>query len=74
MKLRFKGKSGIIYCNTKKECERLNEVLMRNYKIKCDFYHAGLSYPKRSDIQEKWMKNELQVIIATIAFGMGINK
>ena len=59
LKLRFKGKCGIIYCISKKECERLNEVLRRNYKISCDFYHAGLSYPKRQEIQSKWMKNDL---------------
>jgi bloom syndrome protein len=45
-----------------------------NYKIKCDYYHADLSYPKRQQIQQQWMKGELQVIVATIAFGMGINK
>lgn len=71
---RFKGKSGIIYCISRKDCEKVCETLQRNYKIKCDFYHAELNYSKRQEIQSKWMKNEIQVIIATIAFGMGINK
>jgi bloom syndrome protein len=50
------------------------ETLRRNYKIKCDFYHAGVPQKQRSSIQAKWMNNEIQVIIATIAFGLGINK
>ena len=74
IKTRFKNKCGIIYCLTKKECERLAELLKRNYGVKCDFYHAEINYAKRQEIQQKWMDNEIQVIIATIAFGMGINK
>ena len=74
IKTRFKSKCGIIYCLTRKECERLAELLKRNYGVKCDFYHADINYSKRQEIQQKWMDNEIQVIIATIAFGMGINK
>lgn len=74
LKTRFQGKSGIIYCISRKECEKLAEILKYTYKIKCDYYHAELSYPKRKEIQEKWMRDEIQIIIATIAFGMGINK
>ena len=74
LKTRFKKKCGIIYCISRKDCEKLAEVLKRNYKIKCDFYHAELDYAKRVEIQQKWMSDEIQVIIATIAFGMGINK
>ena len=50
LKNRFKGRSGIIYCISRKECEKLSEVLKRNYQIKCDFYHAELAYNKRKDI------------------------
>ena len=74
LKTRFAGKSGIIYCVSRKDCERLAENLRRNHKIKCDFYHAELPYSRRQEIQRNWMNNEIQVIIATIAFGMGINK
>ena len=74
LRTRFKGKSGIIYCLSRKDCEHLSERLQIDHKIKCDYYHAELDYPKRSEIQAKWMKDEIQVIIATIAFGMGINK
>ena len=74
IKSRFKGKTGIIYCISRKDCEKLAETLKRNYKVKCDYYHAELNYTKRQDIQARWMRNDIQVIIATIAFGMGINK
>ena len=71
---RFRGKSGIIYCISRKDCERLSENLSRNYNIAVNYYHAELPYEARQEIQRKWMNNEIQVIVATIAFGMGINK
>jgi bloom syndrome protein len=52
----------------------LTDTLKRQYKIACDYYHAELPYRERQEIQRAWMKDEIQVIIATIAFGMGINK
>uniref|UniRef100_A0A0K0DJM0 DNA 3'-5' helicase n=1 Tax=Angiostrongylus cantonensis TaxID=6313 RepID=A0A0K0DJM0_ANGCA len=42
--------------------------------IRCLSYHAGLSNKMRDDVQNKWMKNEVPVIAATVAFGMGIDK
>ena len=74
MKTRFKNLSGIIYCVSRKNCEQLAQKLSQNFKIKCDFYHADLPMRRRNEIQRKWMTDEIQVIIATIAFGMGINK
>jgi len=59
LRTRFKGKSGIIYCLRRKDCEKLSEVLNQEYKIKCDYYHADLSIAKRSEIQSKWMKDEI---------------
>lgn len=44
LQTRFKNKSGIIYCVSRKDCEKLAETLKRNYKIACDFYHAELPY------------------------------
>ena len=41
---RFKGESGIIYCLSRKDCEKLSETLKRNYKVKCDYYHADLPF------------------------------
>ena len=47
---RFKGKCGIIYCISRKDCEKLAENLKRNYRIACDFYHADLPYARRAEI------------------------
>ena len=74
LKTRFKNKCGIIYCISRKDCEKLAETLKRNYNIKCDYYHAEMTYKKRQEVQSNWMQGEILVIVATIAFGMGINK
>jgi len=73
LKGKYKGQSGIIYAHSRKECEDLNEKLVEN-GIKSNYFHAGLSAKKRNEIQTGWIDNELQVIVATIAFGMGIDK
>lgn len=66
--------TGIIYCLSKDECSHLAKVLKRTYKIKADFYHSEVAQEKKLEIHEKWRSGELQVIVATIAFGMGIDK
>lgn len=71
---KFKNKSGLIYCLSRKDCEKLCHKLQNNYNIKCEFYHADIPITRRNQIQEDWMNDEVQVIVATIAFGMGINK
>ncbi|AFM98637.1 ATP-dependent DNA helicase RecQ [Encephalitozoon hellem ATCC 50504] len=63
---------GIIYCTSKKECEMISDRLKKY--MKTAFYHAGLSKNERNSVQEKWNKGEFKVIVATIAFGMGIDK
>ncbi|CAG7822773.1 unnamed protein product [Allacma fusca] len=70
---RFPKQSGIIYCLTIKDCEEVSEKL-RTFKIRAARYHAQLEPEKRTEIQKKWYNNEVQVIVATVAFGMGINK
>ena len=50
LKTRFKDKSGIIYCISRKDCEKLSETLKKNYRIKCEFYHAEMSYKKRAEV------------------------
>ena len=68
-----KGKSGIIYCLSRKKVEEIAEVLILN-DIKALPYHAGLDAKKRADTQDKFLTEDVDVIVATIAFGMGIDK
>lgn len=67
------GKSGIIYCLSRKKVEELTEVLCVN-GIKAASYHAGMDAAARSANQDKFLMEEVNVIVATIAFGMGIDK
>ncbi|MFN2441025.1 MAG: RecQ family ATP-dependent DNA helicase, partial [Chitinophagaceae bacterium] len=68
-----KGKSGIIYTLNRKTTEELADMLMAN-GIKAVAYHAGLDSKLRAERQDLFMNEEIQVIVATIAFGMGIDK
>ncbi len=63
--------SGIIYAGTRKRCERL-AALLRKYGISAAHYHAGI--PNRAAVQDAFMSGETRIIVATIAFGMGIDK
>ena len=67
------GKSGIIYCLSRKKVEELAEILKAN-DIKAAAYHAGLDSGLRSQTQDAFLMEEIDVIVATIAFGMGIDK
>lgn len=67
------GKSGIIYCLSRKKVEELAAVLRAN-DIKASAYHAGLDSGTRSATQDDFLMERLDVIVATIAFGMGIDK
>ena len=67
------NKSGIIYCLTRKRVEDLAELLVIN-GIKALPYHAGLDAKTRAENQDKFLMEEVDVIVATIAFGMGIDK
>ncbi len=67
------GKSGIIYCLSRKRVEELAETLIVN-SIKALPYHAGMDSTTRSGNQDKFLMEEVDVIVATIAFGMGIDK
>lgn len=68
-----KGKSGIIYTLNRKTTEELAEILNVN-GIKAGAYHAGLDSKLRADRQDQFLHEDMQVIVATIAFGMGIDK
>ena len=67
------GKSGIIYCLSRKKVEELAEILRIN-GINALHYHAGLESDKRSETQDMFLMEKVEVIVATIAFGMGIDK
>jgi ATP-dependent DNA helicase RecQ len=69
----FKNDSGIIYCFTRRKTESLSELLkQKGYSV--DYYHAKLDAPSRARVQEAWMRGETKIIVATIAYGMGIDK
>jgi ATP-dependent DNA helicase RecQ len=67
------GKSGIVYCLSRKKVEEIASNLQAN-GIKALPYHAGLEAAKRAENQDKFLMEEIDVIVATIAFGMGIDK
>lgn len=64
---------GIIYCLSRMDCERVAEKL-QEYGHKAAFYHGSMDGAQRANIQKQWSKDEINIICATIAFGMGINK
>ncbi|MBE2896934.1 DNA helicase RecQ [Pasteurellaceae bacterium HPA106] len=68
-----KGKCGIVYCNSRAKTEKLCESLKRR-GISCAPYHAGLSQQQREATQHAFQHDDIQVVVATVAFGMGINK
>lgn len=68
-----KGKSGIVYCNSRNKVERLAESL-RKKGIAAAAYHAGMPPEVRERVQQDFQRDNVQVVVATIAFGMGINK
>ncbi|KAK8243760.1 hypothetical protein HDK90DRAFT_475772 [Phyllosticta capitalensis] len=74
IKTKYRNQTGIIYCLSRKNCETVAEQLRREYGIAAQHYHAGLSPEEKSDTQKKWQENKYKVIVATIAFGMGIDK
>ncbi len=70
---KFSGQSGIIYCFSQRESELVANDL-RKWSIKADPYHAQIDAAQRARVHHNWLKNKTDVIVATIAFGMGIDK
>lgn len=69
---KYKDEYIIIYCKTRDETDKLAESI-NNYGTKCESYHAGICDKKRNEIQQSYIDGKFKCIIATIAFGMGIN-
>lgn len=70
----YKGQAGIIYCLSRKGCEQVAAELKEEYNIDAHHYHAGMPSEERISIQKQWQAGTFKVIVATIAFGMGIDK
>ncbi|TXG65299.1 hypothetical protein EZV62_006574 [Acer yangbiense] len=74
IKDRFSNQCGIVYCLSKSECAEVSKFLNEKCKVKTVYYHAGLAARQRVFVQKKWHTGEVQIVCATIAFGMGIDK
>ncbi|EAS62945.1 ATP-dependent DNA helicase RecQ [Photobacterium angustum] len=69
----MRGQCGIIYCNSRKKVEQISEKL-RDKGIRAEAYHAGLDHIERANVQEAFQRDDIHIVVATVAFGMGINK
>ena len=73
IKTKYRNQTGIVYCCSRRDCEEIAEALRRE-GVNARHYHAELSPEERTATQKGWMNDDLKVICATVAFGMGINK
>lgn len=70
----YNNQSGIIYCLSRKNCESIAESLRKFHNIEAHHYHAGMDPAEKNTVQREWQAGKYNVIVATIAFGMGIDK
>lgn len=70
----YRNQSGIVYCLSRKTCEKVAESLSDKFGVKAAFYHAGMQTSEKTEVQQRWQSGRYNVIVATIAFGMGIDK
>jgi ATP-dependent DNA helicase RecQ len=68
-----RSRAGIVYCATRKRVEQVSEIV-RSWKYRCEVYHGGLTDQDRSRAQNRFAARELDVVVATNAFGMGIDR
>ncbi|KAF2399800.1 ATP-dependent DNA helicase, partial [Trichodelitschia bisporula] len=71
---KYRNKTGIIYCLARNKCESVAKSLREQYGIRAHHYHAGMKPDEKRQAQQQWQAGEYHVIVATIAFGMGIDK
>ncbi|KAG8438535.1 hypothetical protein GDO86_004920 [Hymenochirus boettgeri] len=70
---RYKGKSGIIYCFSQKDSEQVT-ISLQKLGIRAGTYHANMEPRDKTKVHTKWTANQMQIVVATVAFGMGIDK
>ncbi|KAJ5081611.1 ATP-dependent DNA helicase [Penicillium alfredii] len=70
----YRNQCGIVYCLSRKTCEKVAEDLRKKYNLKAEHYHAGMKSEAKTKVQSQWQAGRCHVIVATIAFGMGIDK
>ena len=70
----YRNKSGIIYCLSRNDCENVAKELTTKHRIPAQYYHAGMDKDEKLLVQRRWQAGEAKVVVATIAFGMGIDK
>nr|XP_027201341.1 ATP-dependent DNA helicase Q-like 1 [Dermatophagoides pteronyssinus] len=68
-----RGQAGIVYCFSRSNCQKIVKLL-KTKNVSAAMYHAGMSAAARKSVQTHWMANRMKIIVATIAFGMGIDK
>lgn len=74
IKDKYRRQTGIIYCFSRKDCEKMAKDLHQQYRIKAHHFHAGMEPEDKREVQRQWQAGNYHVIVATIAFGMGIDK
>ncbi len=74
IKKNYENKNGIIYCNSQNDCKKIAEIMNGKYNINCECYYEGLINDKKKKIENKWIKDEIKVLITNIDFGEEINK
>lgn len=70
----YRNQCGIVYCLSRNTCQKVAEDLSKKHNIKAKHYHAGLDSDTKAKVQNQWQMGRVHVIVATIAFGMGIDK
>ncbi|OCH94248.1 ATP-dependent DNA helicase [Obba rivulosa] len=68
------GETGIIYCRSRNDCDKISQKLTNVYKIASRAYHSGLASHAKQKVLQDWQNGSCQVVVATTAFGMGIDK